>query len=42
MPKCDLDKIALQLHRNYTYALVFSCKFSAYYASMMKFFNKTT
>ena len=29
MPKCDFNKVALQLYCNRTSALVFSCKFAA-------------
>ena len=31
IPKCDLEKIALQLHWNCTSAWLFSCKFVAYF-----------
>ena len=31
MPKCDFNKVALQLYWNRTSAWVFSCKFSAYF-----------
>ena len=31
MPKCDLNKVALQLYWNHTLAWVFSCKFAAYF-----------
>ena len=31
MPKCDFNKIALQLYWNHTLALVFSCKFAVYF-----------
>ena len=31
MPKCDFNKIALQLYRNHTSAWVFSCMFAAYF-----------
>ena len=31
MPKCDFNKVALQLYRNHTSAWVFSCKFAAYF-----------
>ena len=31
MPKCDFNKVALQLYWNCTLAWVFSCKFSAYF-----------
>ena len=31
MPKCDLNKVALQLYWNRTSAWVFSCKFAAYF-----------
>ena len=31
MPKCDFNKVALQLYRNRTLARVFSCKFAAYF-----------
>ena len=31
MPKCDFDKVAMQLYWNYTLAWVFSCKFAAYF-----------
>ena len=30
IPKCDFNKIALQLYWNHTSARVFSCKFAAY------------
>ena len=31
MPKCDFNKVALQLYWNRTSAWVFSCKFAAYF-----------
>ena len=31
MPKCDYNKVALQLYCNRTLAWVFSCKFAAYF-----------
>ena len=31
MPKCDSNKVALQLYRNHTSAWVFSCKFATYF-----------
>ena len=31
VPKCDLNKIVLQLHWNRTSSWVFSCKFAAYF-----------
>ena len=31
MPKCNFDKVALQLYWNRTSAWVFSCKFAAYF-----------
>ena len=31
MPKCDYNKVALQLYCNHTSAWVFSCKFAAYF-----------
>ena len=31
MPKCDFNKVALQLYRNHTSAWVFSCNFAAYF-----------
>ena len=31
MPKCDFNKLALQLYWNRTLAWVFSCKFAAYF-----------
>ena len=31
MPKCDFNKVARQLSRNRTSALVLSCKFAAYF-----------
>ena len=31
MPKCDFNKVALQLYWNHTSAWVFSCKFAAYF-----------
>ena len=31
MPKCDFNKVALQLYLNRTSACVFSCKFAAYF-----------
>ena len=30
MPKCDFNKVALQLYRNRTLAWLFSCKSAAY------------
>ena len=30
MPKCNFNKVALQLYWNHTLAWVFSCKFAAY------------
>ena len=31
MPKCDLNRVTLQLYWNHTLAFVFSCKFAAYF-----------
>ena len=31
MPKCDINKVALQFYWNHTSTRVFSCKFSAYF-----------
>ena len=31
MPKCDFNKVALQIYWNHTSAWVFSCKFAAYF-----------
>ena len=31
MPKCDFNKVALQLYQNRTSAWVFTCKFAAYF-----------
>ena len=31
MPKCDLNKVALQLYSNRTSAWAFSCKFAAFF-----------
>ena len=31
MPKCNFNKVALQLYWNHTSAWMFSCKFSAYF-----------
>ena len=31
MPKCDFNKVALQLYWNHISAWVFSCKFAAYF-----------
>ena len=31
MPKCDFNKVSLQLYWNYTSAWVLSCKFAAYF-----------
>ena len=31
MPKCNFNKVGLQLYRNHTSARVFSCKFAAYF-----------
>ena len=31
VPKCNLNKVALQLYLNHTSASVFSCKFAAYF-----------
>ena len=31
VPKCDFNKVALQLYSNHTSAWVFSCKFAAYF-----------
>ena len=31
MPKCDFNKVGLQLYGNHTSAWVFSCKFAAYF-----------
>ena len=39
MPKCDFNKVALQLDWSYTSALVFPCKFAAYFQNT--FFLKT-
>ena len=33
MQKCDFNEVALQLYWNLTSALVFSCKFAAYFQS---------
>ena len=34
MPKCDFNKVALQLYWNRTSAWVFSCKFAAYFENI--------
>ena len=34
MPKCDFNKVALQLYWNCTLAWVFSCKFAAYFQTI--------
>ena len=34
MPKCDFNKVALQLYLNRTSAWVFSCKFAAYFQNV--------
>ena len=31
VPKCDFNKVALQLYWNYTSVCLFSCKFAAYF-----------
>ena len=31
MPKCNFNKVALQLYRNHTSARMFSCKFTSYF-----------
>ena len=31
MPKCDFNKVVLQLYCNHTSAWEFSCKFAAYF-----------
>ena len=31
MPKCDFNKVTLQLYWNHTLAWVFSCKFAAFF-----------
>ena len=31
MPKCDFNKVAKQLYRNYTSVWAFSCKVAAYF-----------
>ena len=31
MPKCDCNKVAMQLYCNRTLVWVFSCKFAAYF-----------
>ena len=33
MPKCDFNKVVLQLYCNHTSAWEFSCKFAAYFQS---------
>ena len=38
MPKCDFNKVALQLYRNRTSAWVLTCKFAAYFQNI--FFYK--
>ena len=35
MPKCDFNKVALQLYRNQTSAWVFFCKFAAYFRNTL-------
>ena len=37
MPKCDFNKVAKQLYRNYTSAWVYSCKFAAYFQNMISY-----
>ena len=37
MPKCDFNKIALQLYWNRTSAWMFSCKFATYFQSTSSF-----
>ena len=32
--KCDLNKVSLQLYRNFASASVFSCKFAAYFRNI--------
>ena len=34
MPKCDFNKVALQLYWNHTSAWAFSCKFTAYFQNI--------
>ena len=31
MPKCDFNKVALQLYENYILAWMFFCKFDVYF-----------
>ena len=40
MPKCDFNKVALQLYWNHALASVFSCKFDAYFQNT--FLKKTS
>ena len=40
MPKCDFNKVALQLYRNHTSAWVFSCTFAA--SSQDTFYKNTS
>ena len=34
MPKCNFNKVALQLYQNHTSAWMFSCKFAAYFQNI--------
>ena len=40
MPKCDFDRVALQLYRNHTSTWVLSCEFTSYFEKI--FFLRTT
>ena len=42
MPKCDFNKVALQLYWKHTSAWVFSCKFDAYFQIRAPFFKSTS
>ena len=37
MPKCDFNKVALQVYWNRTSAWVFSCKFNAYFQNIFSY-----
>ena len=40
MPKCDSNKVALQLYRNHTSAWMCSCKFPAYFQNTLRMRHK--
>ena len=37
MPKCDFNKIALQLYQNHISAWLFSCKFATYFQNTFSY-----